>query len=154
MARRQAVGRTVSTVITVLGLTVAVMAIPVETSRAGAGSWVRSLSETERLEYSHAERLQKLPSEYRGALARGLSSPEDRAEFWRNVFTAYRAGRQLSQDQEQALSYAESLLGSASSGASADRDAVVSRLPDSRARVVATLGEEAANELSRGVVPR
>ena len=71
MARRQAIGRTVSGLVTVLGLTITVMAIPVETSRAGAEAWVRALSETERLQYSRAERIRKLPSDT------GVRSRED-----------------------------------------------------------------------------
>ena len=152
MARRQAIGRTESGLVTVLGLTITVMAIPVETSRAGAEAWVRALSETERLQYSRAERIRKLPSEYRGALSRGLSSAENRAEFWRNVFTAFRHGRQLSQAQEAALGSAESLIDSALSGA-AERTAIVTRLTDARARVVATLGQQAATSSSSELLP-
>ena len=151
--RRKNIGRAAMGAITIVGLTVAVVAIPIESPRTGAETWVRSLSEAEQMEFSQPNRLRTLPTEYRGALSRALSSPERRAEFWRNVFSAYRTGRVLSREQGQALTSAESLLTGSVAGSSAERVSILSRLSDARAGVVASLGEDAANELFRGIAP-
>jgi hypothetical protein len=142
------VKRVIPATITIAGVTVAVSAIPVESPQTGAKMWAQSLTTVDRINYSQPERVHALPVEYRHALFTTMSTAEERAEFWRQVFKEYRRTHSLTAEQEQLLTRTESGL---------LQPATFVRLPLSRERsqqlaaarnaVSASLGSDAAREL-------
>lgn len=138
--------RVAATIVSVLGMTVAIVAVPVDSPMSGADSWVRSLSRAERMSVLAPNRLSLLPDEYRRALSRADATPEERMEFWRSIFAAFRADKTLSAEQEGVVAEAESLI-PAAFGSEADKPAVAARLLSIRARLVSALGEDGSNQL-------
>jgi len=138
--------RTTAVAVTIVGLTLAAAAVPFETAQSGAATWVQSLSRSHRLEYARTDRAAGLPVEYRKAVFKALSTPDEQAAFWRGVFAAYRQAHQLSPDQSATLARAEALLSPATFSSS------LSGLPSNsvaevRDAVAAALGSDAAREL-------
>ena len=102
--------RALAAPVTMVGLTIAVAAIPVESVKSGALAWAQSLTNADRLEYASPAQLSQLPVEYRMAVFASLTTAKDRAAVWQGVFATYRRTHALSIEQDAVLSRAESLL--------------------------------------------
>jgi hypothetical protein len=101
-------GLAVSTIIA--GFIVAAAMVPTQSPTSGADTWVQSLSPADRAMYMEPGALARLPKLYRRALFGALSSPEQRAQFWRNVVRSYRDGHALSPAQAEVLSRVDAML--------------------------------------------
>jgi hypothetical protein len=130
------------------GLTVAVLAIPVNSPGAGAEAWAASLTASERLAYGRTDRLASLPSDYRRALARAATSAEERVAFWQATFANFRRHRTLTEAQDAVVREAEALI-PAAFAANVEKSMIAEKLAGVRTRLVSTLGDDVANELLR-----
>jgi len=144
--------RASATAVAIVGLTVAVLAIPIDSPGGGAEVWAASLTQAERLAYFQADRLASLPAEYRRALSKAATSAEERMAFWQSTFANFRRHRTLTREQEAVVGEAEALIPRAF-GAKVDRSVVGEELAIVRTHLVSVLGDDIANELLRAAGP-
>jgi hypothetical protein len=108
--KRIYVTRAIAAATTVLGVTLAIAIVPMESAMSGALAWAQGLSATERLEYARPSQLAQLPTEYRRAIFGTLATAEERASFWRDVFASYQNTHVLTHDQLRVLNDAKALM--------------------------------------------
>jgi hypothetical protein len=141
-------GRVFPALVSVAGVTVALAAIPVESPQAGARMWVTSLSTADKMSYSQPDRLFSLPVEYRHALFSDLATPEERANFWHQVFREYRRTHPLTSEQRTFLDRIEAgVVRPASFLKSRTTEAQHKQIASATVAVAGTLGQEAVKEL-------
>lgn len=146
MNTRRALLRSVAIAAAVVGSLVALALFPLESTVSGARIWVRTLSPGERATYLTPEAIGSIPKEYRRELARTLQTPEQRANFWRGVFTTFRRTHVLTPQQEAALTDAERWLGPSSFTIRGKAERPFGLLTAKR-RVAEVLGDRAAKSL-------
>jgi len=110
MTLSKSVRRTTMVMIALSGVLFAIAIAPVESAKSGAALWVHSLSAAQRLEYLRPDRISGLPKPYRMALFATLSTGEERAAFWRGVFSEYRRTHSMSASQVEVVQHVETAL--------------------------------------------
>jgi len=128
-----------------IGVVLAIAVFPLASEMSGATAWSRQLAPAVRAEYLSTSGA-ALPRVYRHALFATITSPAERAAFWRRVFDSYRSQHSLTGNQQHTLQQVESLL---------TPDLFRFALVGERAKTVASareairrsLGQEAESEL-------
>lgn len=154
MAATSAVRRTLAVIVMLAGLTAAAAFIPVDSPRDGAATWVSTLSQAARIQFTAPDRLAEMPLEYRKSLYATLPTSDDRAAFWRNILTTYSMTHPLSLSQRTSLAQAEALLSPDLFNPDAPQEARTARAAAIASIVVAALGAPAAEELLVAGAPR
>jgi len=106
----KAVLRAVAVTVIIAGFTVAAAMVPTQSPTSGADTWAQSLSPRDRAMYMDPGTLARLPKLYRRALFETLSSPEQRAQFWRNVVRSYHQSHALLPAQTEVLTRVYGML--------------------------------------------
>lgn len=133
------VTRTLAVAVTVVGLTLAVAAIPTNSPQDRATAWAKSLSPAERQMYARAGHVAGIPAEYRKAVFAALSTADEQASFWQGVFTTYRRQHVLSPTQDATLKRAEAMIPAVFGARPSERAAqepAVTRVSDEVKRVL------------------
>jgi len=134
-------------VFSVLCLIVGVGAMPVASTKSGASSWVKRLSNEERRAYSQPAALRTLPVEYRRALFGAMQGAEGRATFWRSIVQDYRRTHVVSQEADALLATVENLYSEKLFSATKRDAASDERVAAARENVRRLLGVEAEETL-------